>query len=376
LLHHKEDDTERTIADFERLGFNTECATKLYNQESVKLELQLFYNRVNYDGTFESPQNVDKWLYYSRFKHYIKRDGIMVSIYELAHISINGAKHLSPKLHNLLNRSIQFDNLRYLGKAISYEIQYSDIAIAAVIFAVQFGMYSFQLWHGDITTRQFLKSIATCAVTVCVGFAGGCTAGFLATSCVALLGLSFWPAAILVLLGTAAGGMLCGGGADYIFRRLTEELFPDGKDEELNAKRKLYCAALDTLACNHDSSMRTIQKAYYRKAQATHPDKCDNKDVAEEDFKKLVAAYEIVKTYHEVLEDACKILHIPNNFTIEDLKPWKDTATNNSETKRAYEIAYRHIVYNTNKWKRIRNWLDSDQNLKLRDPVPAIQQSK
>jgi hypothetical protein len=116
--------------------------------------------------------------------------------------------------------------------------------------------------------------------------------------------------------------------------------------------------------------MRNIQQAYYRKAQATHPDKCDNKAVAEEDFKKIVAAYEIAKNYHEVLENACKTLNIADNFTIDDLKACKCTMTNNNETKRAYNIAYRHIVYNTNRWKRIRNWLDSDYNLKLHDPAP------
>jgi hypothetical protein len=371
LLFNEEDGAERTIADFERLGFSTECATKLYNQEHVKQELQLVYNRGNFGGTFDSPRNVFKWLSYSRFKHYIKRDGTMVSMYELAHLSVNGAKHVSPRLRSLLNGSILFDNFKFFGRAVSYEIQYSDFAIAGVIFAVQFGMYSFQLWHGDITTRQFLKSISTCAVATIAGFAGGFVAGYFAAFCAALLGVTFWPAAILVLVGTAIGGLVCGGGADYLFRRLTEKFFPDGDDEELNAQRKLYCAALETLACNPDSSMRNIQKAYYKKAQATHPDKCDNKKVAEADFKKLVGAYEIAKSYHEVLESARNTLNIPDNFTINDLKACKHAATNNNEKKRAYNIAYRHIVYNTNNWKRIRNWLDSDQNLKLRDSVPA-----
>jgi len=81
--------------------------------------------------------------------------------------------------------------------------------------------------------------------------------------------------------------------------------------------------------------MRKIQKAYYRKAQATHPDKCDNKKFAEEDFKKVVAAYEIAKSYHEVLEDTCKLLNIPNNFTIDNLKVCKHTVTKNNETQRA-----------------------------------------
>ncbi|CAF1552535.1 unnamed protein product, partial [Rotaria sordida] len=164
-----------------------------------------------------------------------------------------------------------------------------------------------------------------------------------------LLGITPWPATIAVLLGTAIGGLVCGGGADLLFRYLSEKLFPDGEDEELNAQRKLYCAALETLACNPDSTMRNIQQAYYRKAQATHPDKCDNKKVAEEDFKTLVAAYEIAKNYHEVLEDACKTLNISNQFTVDDLKACKSTITDNSELKRAYNIAYRHIVYSANK---------------------------
>ena len=375
LLHDKKNDAERTIADFDRLGFGTECATKLYDQEHVKQELQLVYIRANYDGTFDSPRNVFKWLSYLRFKHYIMRDGVMVSLYELAHISINGAKHASPTIRNLLNGAIQFDNYKFFSNGVSYQIQYSDFTIAAAIFALQFGMYSFQLWHGDITTRQFFKSIATCAVAVGAGFLGGVGAGFFAAGCAALLGLMGWPVTILVLAGTAAGGLVVGGSADYVFRRLAEKYFPDGEVEELNAQRKLYCKALETLACNPDSTMRNIQKAYYRKAQATHPDKYDNKQVAGEEFKKIVAAYEIAKSYHEVLENACKTLNIPTNFTIDDLKACKHIATKDSETKRAYNIVYRHIVYNTNKWKRIRNWLDSDQNLKLRDPVlTAIEQ--
>ncbi len=287
-------------------------------------------------------------------------------------MSVNGAKHVSPKFRSLLSASIQLDNFKFLGKAVSYEIQYSDFAIAGAIFVVQFGMYSFQLWNGDITTRQFLKSVSSCAVAVGAGFVGGFAAGYFAAACAALLGITTWPATVSVLLGTAIGGIVVGGGADYLFRYLSEKLFPDGDYEELNAKRKLYCAALETLACNPDSTMRNIQQAYRRKALATHPDKCDNKKVAEEDFKKIVAAYEIAKTYHEVLEDACTKLNLPIDFTIDHLKACKRTvSTRNKETKRAYDIAYRHIVYNTNKWKRIRNWLDSDHDLKLRDPISA-----
>jgi hypothetical protein len=301
----------------------------------------------------------------------------MVGIYQLSHVSIRGAKHLCPKFLYLLNGSLQFDNFKFLGQNLTYQIQYTDFAIGGAIFAVQFGMYSFQLWHGDITTRQFLKSVATSAVAVTAGFVGGAAAGYFVAACAALLGTAAGPAGILVLLGATAGGIICSGGADYLFRRLTEKYFPDGKNEELNAQRKLYCAALETLTCNPDSTMRTIQQAYYRKAQATHPDKCDNKEVAEEDFKKIVAAYEIAKNYHEVLEDACQLLNIPSNFTIDHLKACEHIATNNSETKRAYNIAYRHIVYNTNNWKRTRDWLDGDKKLKLRDKAPLpIEKSK
>ena len=367
LLYDKDDGGERTIVDFKQLGFSTEWATKLYNQEHVKQELQLLYTRINYSGTVESPRNVSKWLSDLRFKHYIKRDGIMVGIYELAHVSVNSARHISPKFRNLLNGSIQFDNFKCLGQIVNYEIQYSDFAIAGVIFAVQFGMYTFQLWHGDITMRQYLKSISACAVSVCSGFVGGFAAGCFTAACAVALGLTTWPADIAVLIGTALGGLIAGGSADILFRCLSEKYFPDGEEEELNAQRKLYCAALETLACTPDSTMRNIQKAYYQKALATHPDRCDNKKVAEEDFKKLVAAYEIAKNYHEVLENACNTLNIPNNVTYDELKAYKPTIKNDRERERAYNIVYRHIIYNTNKWKRIRNWLDSDHNLKLRD---------
>ena len=377
LLFDKSDDGERTKDDFEQLGFKAEWAQKLYNQEHVKQELQVVYERANYDGTVDSPRNVFKWLSRERLKHYIKRDATMVGIYELAHISINGAKHLSPNFQKLLNGAIQFDNFKFFGTTVQYEIQYSDFAIAGVIFAVQLGMYSFQLWHGDITVRQFLKSISACAVSVSAGFLGGFAAGYFAAACAVSLGIVGWPATIAVLLGTAIGGIALGGGADILFRYLSENFFPDGDDEELNAQRKLYCAALETLACTPDSSMRNIKMAYYRKAQATHPDKCDNKKVAEEDFKRVVAAYEIAKVYHEVLDGACELLNIPTNFTLDNLKACKYIADKNTETKRAYSIAYRHIIYNTNKWKRIRNWLDSDQNLNLRSSLPqAIEQQK
>ncbi|CAF1417015.1 unnamed protein product [Adineta ricciae] len=369
-LFYEEDGAERTIEDLQQLGFDTESAKKIYNQEYVKQELQLVYKKLNYYGTVDSPQNVSKWLCKLRLNHYIMRDGVMVSAYELAHVSVNGAKRIFPRFRNLFNGSIQFDNYRYFGKSIGYEIQYSDFAIAGIIFAVQFGMHSVQLWHGDITTRQFIKSIATSAVSVVAGFSGGATAGWFAAGCAGLLGLASWPAGLLVLVGTAAGGLVCGGGADYVIRRLMEKYFPDGEAEELNAQRKLYCAALTILACNPDSTMRKIQQAYYRKAQATHPDKCDNKAVAEEEFKKVTAAYEIAKNYHEVLENACKTLGIPNEFTIEQVKMCKNTVKNNDELKRAYNIVYRHLVYNSNKWKKIRNWLDSDQNLKLNDSAP------
>ena len=199
------------------------------------------------------------------------------------------------------------------------------------------------------------------------GFAGG----YFTIACAVALGITDWSATIVV------GGLVCGSGADILFRYLSENFFPSDEEEELNAQRKLYCAALETLACTPDSTMRNIQQAYYRKAQVTHLDKCNNKKVAEEDFKRLVAAYEIAKNYHEVLENACDTLNIPNNFTYDDLKACKSTIKNDREKERAYDIAYRHIIYNTNKWKRIRNWLDSDHNLKLRDSVPRpIQQPK
>ena len=57
----------------------------------------------------------------------------MVGIYELAHV------------RSVFHGLIQFDNFKFLGSAESYEIQYSDFAIASIISAVQFGMYIFQL---------------------------------------------------------------------------------------------------------------------------------------------------------------------------------------------------------------------------------------
>ncbi|CAF1290739.1 unnamed protein product [Adineta ricciae] len=376
-LLYTSDHAERTIADFQQLGFTTDCATKLYNQEYVKQELQLVYKKLNCSGTVDSPKNVSTWLCKSRFKHYIMRDGIMVSAYELAHMSLNGAKRIFPRLRNVLSGSIQLDNYTLLARTVSYEIQYSDFVIAAAIFAVQLGVYSFQLWYGDITVRQFFKSIATSAVAVSAGFAGGIAAGFFAAGCASLLGLTCWPAGVLVIAGTTAGGLVCGGGADFLMRKLTEKFFPDGEKEELNALRKLYFAALAKLACKPDSTMRSIQKAFYRKAQATHPDKCDDKPAAEEEFKKLLAAYEIAKNYHEVLENACKTLNLPNNYTIADVKVRKGTTKNNKEQERAYQIVYRHLTYNTSKWGRLRNWFDSDQRLKLRDSKPLpIEQAK
>ncbi|CAF3398676.1 unnamed protein product [Rotaria socialis] len=201
--------------------------------------------------------------------------------------------------------------INYIIRAVSYEIQYTDFSIAGVIFSVQ-------LWHGEITTPQFLKSISTAAVVIECGFTAA--ASFFFATCAVLLSIAGGPATILVLLGTAAGGLICGGAAYRVCRYLTERFFPDGEKEELNAQRKLYCQALEVLACSPDSSMRNIQRAYYRKAQVTHSDKCDNKEVAAEEFKKIVTAYEIAKSYHEVLEDACKTLNIPRNFTIGDLK--------------------------------------------------------
>lgn len=191
------------------------------------------------------------------------------------------------------------------------------------------------------------------------------------------MGLTAWPATIAVLFGTAVGGLAVGGGADILFRYLSEKILPDGENEELNAQRKLYCAALETLACTPDSSMRNIQIAYYEKALATHPDRCDNKRVAEEEFKKLVAAYEIAKNYHDVLEEACKLLNIPNKFTIDDLKPWK-SVKKDTELQRAYKIAYRHLVYNTSKWgfvRHIRSLLDSDQNIMSHNKNPSAIES-
>ncbi|CAF3715245.1 unnamed protein product [Rotaria socialis] len=230
------------------------------NTSIASSKLQLFYKTSNYGGTFELPKNIFQSLSGS--------------------ISVNCAKRISPRIYNLLNGSIQFYIVSILSRAVSYEIQYTDFSIAGVIFSVQ-------LWHGEITTPQFLKSISTAAVVIECGFTAA--ASFFFATCAVLLSIAGGPATILVLLGTAAGGLICGGAAYRVCRYLTERFFPD---------------ALEVLACSPDSSMRNIQRAYYRKAQVTHSDKCDNKEVAAEEFKKIVTAYEIAKSYHEVLEDA------------------------------------------------------------------------
>ncbi|CAF1634054.1 unnamed protein product [Rotaria magnacalcarata] len=162
-----------------------------------------------------------------------------------------------------------------------------------------------------------------------------------------------------------------------VFIYNAEKYCCDGDEEEINAQRKWYLNALNVLNCLPDTTLDNVRRSYYRLAQANHPDKCPDKEAATAKFQSIVVAFEIVKSYHEVLNVSCEILNMKlKDVNVNVLEQWKakntQTMQNNEKINRAYYVVYRQVAYTSDEWKGLRAWLDGDQKLSLQKPMLAI----
>ncbi|CAF4806302.1 unnamed protein product [Rotaria socialis] len=361
----------RSINDFVSMGFTNAEAEKLFCQEEHREELVRYYAMANLKGTFDSPKIVSTLMKNLRLMHYIKRDGLVIGLSGLARISVRGAKYA------LTGKELGYFQLlsyRIMNKVFIYNAGPSDYIVAGVILAIQVGSYSLQLWHGDITSKQFLKAICVSVVDTiagCFGSAAGMLTGYVLAT---LIG---GPVTASIAIGTIVGGCLVGYGAQALSRCFIEKYCCDGDEEEINAQRKWYLNALNVLNCLPDTTLDNVRRSYYRLAQANHPDKCPDKEAATAKFQSIVVAFEIVKSYHEVLNESCEILNMKlKDINVNVLEQWKAKNTqaiqNNEKIRRAYRIVYRQVAYTSDNWKGLRAWLDGDQKLSLQEPKLAI----
>ncbi|CAF3334074.1 unnamed protein product [Rotaria socialis] len=365
------DGSERTVKQLCDMGFSRECAKKIYEQDALKQELEVKYKSSKLDlrGTAEDPKNVGRWLSDLRFKHCAWHDGCLIGYYDLGKAMVKSVKDITPKMNKLLSKTVfRSDIVRFSDTAtLSFNLQCSDLIIGTAIFAVELGSLCIQLYCGDITFKQFLKSLTTSAVAIAAGAIGASIGSCFGVTLMMYLGFLGWPVTAGALIGTLAGGLVTGVGFEMFYQKFLKHLAPDGEKEDMNALRKLYLAALTTLNCTPDSTMTTIKRAYYELALRTHPDKFENKQSAKEEFQKVVAAYEIAKNYHEVLENAFQALNVPNNISITELEEWAKRNRCDGEKEKAYKIIYRHLTCSRDKMKWLRDQADSDRQLKLND---------
>ncbi|CAF0979318.1 unnamed protein product [Rotaria magnacalcarata] len=323
------------------MGFTSAKAGKLFSQEKHREELVRYYAMVNLIGTFHTPEIVSTLMKNLRLKHYIKRDGLVIGLSGLARISVSGAKYA------LTGKELGYFQLlsyKTMNKVFIYNAGSSDFFVAG-------------LWHGDITSKQVLKALCVSVVdtiTGCFGSATGMLSGYVLAT---LIGS---PVTASIALGTIVEKYCC-----------------DGDEEEINAQRKWYLNALNVLNCLPDTTLDNVRRSYYRLAQANHPDKCPDKEAATAKFQSIVVAFEIVKSYHEVLNVSCEILNMKlKDVNVNVLEQWKakntQTMQNNEKINRAYYVVYRQVAYTSDEWKGLRAWLDGDQKLSLQKPMLAI----
>ncbi|CAF4489755.1 unnamed protein product, partial [Rotaria magnacalcarata] len=330
-----------SINVFVSMGFTSAKAGKLFSQEKHREELVRYYAMVNLIGTFHTPEIVSTLMKNLRLKHYIKRDGLVIGLSGLARISVSGAKYA------LTGKELGYFQLlsyKTMNKVFIYNAGSSDFFVAG-------------LWHGDITSKQVLKALCVSVVdtiTGCFGSATGMLSGYVLAT---LIGS---PVTASIALGTIVEKYCC-----------------DGDEEEINAQRKWYLNALNVLNCLPDTTLDNVRRSYYRLAQANHPDKCPDKEAATAKFQSIVVAFEIVKSYHEVLNVSCEILNMKlKDVNVNVLEQWKakntQTMQNNEKINRAYYVVYRQVAYTSDEWKGLRAWLDGDQKLSLQKPMLAI----
>ncbi|CAF1188936.1 unnamed protein product [Adineta steineri] len=366
--------SERTVKQLCDIGFPHECAKKIYEQDTLKQELELKYKNSKLDlrGTAEDPKNINRWLSDLRFKHCFLRDGLLIGYYDIGKWLVDNTKGMTPKMIKFVEKTLFRRDIARLSDTtvMSLDYVYSDLIIGVTIFAFEFGSLCFQFYYGDITFKQFLKSLTISAVAIAAGSIGASIGSCFATALMMYFGFLGWRVTAGALLGSIAGSYIMGMGFEALYQKFLKYIAPDGDKEDTNALRKLYLAALTTLNCTPDSTITTIKRAYYELALRTHPDKFENKQSATDEFQKVVAAYEIAKNYHEVLENAFQTLNVSRNISAEELEECAKKKRWDGEKEKAYGIIYRHLTCSSGKMKWLRDQADSDRQLKLKDSQP------
>ena len=340
-LFYTDTEGERTVKQFEELGFSIDDAEKVYIQPADKELLLLLYKKVNgLEGTSENPHNVMKWLKDRRLRHYTYRDGAVVGLYSGFQWIYNQTV--------CCGRSVPCAaEVCAIGDTV---LQRGDIYIGVALATLQLSSYLLQWWYGDITFKQLVKSGFVGCSSIGVGLA------------VTFLTLALGPEGHVGVAIASVIGTTCGVVIENITRQIVEYLFPDGFIEEINAKRLLYHRSLKVLNCPTDANLQQIQKQYRQLALAYHPDKTKSDDASQ--FHTVVAAFEIVKTYHETLDAACKRLNIPRDqLSKETLSDWDKNGRKLmrpcKEVDLSYEILYRHLNYT----KEDLQWLREKLNI-------------
>ena len=361
------DSGERLVDGFVVLGFSRDDAVKLFIQEKHRGILADLYAKQTLRGTSEMPQIVGRLLSKERLKHYIKRDGAAIALYDVALICAKGSKYCL-KIPN--SRCAKILSGTLFGRQLTYAIGLTDIIPAAIFTVIQVGIYASQLWYGDITVKQFVKAVSITMVSVASGMVGTIAGWTLGVAVAAACGAVGLPAIAITTACTLVLGAAVGFSGESLSRLIIEKLFPDGETEEINAQRKVYLNALKMFNCVQDSSFDKVRQSYYQLARVNHPDNCDDKKTATEKFQSIVAAYEIVKNYHEVLEESCKVLELKvSELSIGAVKQCKKKLSGKigAEVKvrrtRALTVVERHVKFTCNNPGFIRRWLDGDRKL-------------
>eukprot|EP01103_Thecamoeba_quadrilineata_P016232 TRINITY_DN5369_c0_g1_i1.p1 TRINITY_DN5369_c0_g1~~TRINITY_DN5369_c0_g1_i1.p1 ORF type:complete len:518 (-),score=75.13 TRINITY_DN5369_c0_g1_i1:96-1424(-) len=219
-------------------------------------------------------------------------------------------------------------------------LQAHDFALPILGFLAHCGLALYQWYHGDITTRQLGKKIASNATTW-----AACTVG--ATYGMGLGTIFGGP--VGGFMGGIIGGLLAGLAADTISKSILETLFPDGKEEEENAVRISYLEALQYFGFKGPVPFDEVKKEYYFRMRKYHPDKSkDPTSIPAAIANNL--AYEIIENYHRTLNEAADVLGVSCDISLENLDIWwehqKDKMIS-EEMKRSYRIFRRYLTYNS-----------------------------
>jgi hypothetical protein len=159
---------------------------------------------------------------------------------------------------------VQIDNIRVLGRSFTYAFQRSDAIIMGAVLAAQTAHSAIQLWRGEMTVLEFCKEFGINVVSLGAAFAGGavCAAAVTAVGVALAATPPGWVITISSFIGAIIFGIICSKAASTVMKWILNKLFPDGPEEQENARLLVLAEAMAALQVTRQTPFHEARKKY------------------------------------------------------------------------------------------------------------------